>query len=53
MPRSYRHLRFAERDRIMHLRDARVPISKIAAELAALLHEWQRWVTSSRQAPQV
>ena len=33
MPRIYRHLSLAERDRIMRLRDARVPVSKIAAEL--------------------
>jgi IS30 family transposase len=33
MPRIYGHLSLAERDRIMRLRDTRVPVSKIAAEL--------------------
>jgi transposase, IS30 family len=33
MPRNYSHLSLAERDRIMRLRDARVPVDKIATEL--------------------
>lgn len=33
MPRNYRHFSLAERDRIMRLRDARVPVGRIAAEL--------------------
>lgn len=33
MPRNYRHFSLAECDRIMRLRDAQVPVDRIAAEL--------------------
>ena len=33
MPRSYHHLGLAEREKIMRMRDAKVPVSRMAVEL--------------------
>ncbi len=33
MPRNYHHLSNADRDTIMRMRDRRIPVGKIAAEL--------------------